>query len=145
MRIEPVTEANFEEALRVYIRSWGESHRDTCTPEYIAERDYPGYLRYQMDGLHLIRDTEPVGVFRIKDGVLSDLYIHPDQVGKGYGTACVEFAKGKCGDLRLTVLSSNKKAIRLYEKLGFRFMGKILQLRADLWEQEMVYTEKKHD
>ena len=98
-----------------------------------------------MEGLYLISDSIPVGVFRIKDGILSDLYIHPAQTGKGYGSACVEYAQKHNRELRLTVLSSNQRAIRLYEKMSFRFTGQDIPLRNGLWEREMRYTEKRND
>lgn len=143
MRIEPVTEESFPLAVAVYAESWRESHRQICSPDFLEKRDCAGYLRRRMEGLYLISDEIPLGVFRVKDGVFSDLYILPGQTGKGYGTACVAFARGMGESLRLTVLSSNERAIRLYEKTGFRFTGHDIPLRDGLWEREMVYTEKK--
>ena len=142
MRIEPVTAENFAAAAEVYTASWRESHRAVCSAEFLAKRDCGGYLRQRMEGLYLLCDGAPVGVFRVWEGQLTDLYIHPDQTGKGYGTACVAFAKGLGGELRLTVLSSNQRAIRLYEKTGFRFTGHEIPLRDGLTEREMRYTEK---
>ena len=47
-----------------------------------------------------------------------------------------------CKRLRLTVLSSNFTAIRLYEKSGFRFTGNDRILKDDLLEREMVYISE---
>ena len=95
-----------------------------------------------MAGLCLVSDPDPVGVFCLLDDKLSDLYIHPEHQGRRYGRGCVEFAQSKHKELRLTVLSNNKKAIRLYEKMGFRFTGRDVPLRDGLWEREMRYSEK---
>ena len=142
MKIQIVTEANFSQALAVYTESWRESHREICSPEFLESRDYAGYLRQRMDGLYLVTDGGAVGVFRLADGTLSDLYISPDRMGRGYGTACIRFALEQCRELGLTVLSSNDRAIRLYEKMGFRFTGRDIQLKNGLLEREMRYTEK---
>lgn len=139
MKIEMVTQRNFDAAAAVYGISWRESHKNVCTPEYLERRDYGAYLSARTEGLYLISDEKPVGVFRLYEGTLSDLYIHPDHFGKGYGTACVNFALYECQDLRLTVLSTNSRAIGFYEKIGFRFTGKDVPLRGDLWEREMRY------
>ena len=83
-----------------------------------------------------------MGVFRVHDGTLSDLYIHPNYVRCGYGTACVRFALAQSEDLRLTVLSTNDGAIGLYWKMGFRFTGRDIPLGDTLREREMIYMEK---
>ena len=144
VKIEPVHESNFPEALRVYTTSWRESHRGVCTPEFLRSRDYAGYLQNRMDGLFLISDGVPVGVFHLSGEDFGDLYIHPGHAGQGYGTTCVEFAQKQCKRLRLTVLSTNWTAIHLYQKMGFRFSGADAPLREDLWEREMIYTENNN-
>lgn len=144
VKIEPVNESNFSEAVRIYTHAWRESHRAVCTPEFLRSRDYAGYLHNRMDGLFLISDSAPVGVFYLRGENFGDLYIHPDHAGRGYGTACVRFAQERCKHLHLTVLSTNKTAIHLYQKMGFRFSGVDTQLRKDLWEREMIYTENNN-
>ena len=142
MKIELVNEENFQQAVVVYMTSWKESHRDVCTVDHLQNRDYSGYLAGKLGGLYLVEDDDAVGVFYLQDGHFGDLYIHPCHMGKGYGTACIRYAQKKSRELRLTVLSSNYRAIRLYEKLGFCFTGVDDLLREGLWEREMIYTEK---
>jgi len=141
IRIEPITEQNFAQAVGVYTDAWRESHKEICTPEFLENRDYAGYLRKAIDGLYLISDEEPVGVFRLYGDLLSDLYIRPDRTGRGYGTTCIHYAMEQSRQVRLTVLSSNHRAIHLYQKLGFRFTGVDIPLKNQLWEREMIYTE----
>jgi RimJ/RimL family protein N-acetyltransferase len=74
-------------------------------------------------------DNDPVGYFQITktDELTCELgwVIHPDYQGQGYGTMSVLSAINtatlsgfKC--LTLNVLKNNLKAIKLYEKYGFK-------------------------
>ena len=141
MEIKPVDEQCFCDALEVYRASWKESHKRICAPAFLENRDYAGYLRNKMGTLWLISDIIPAGVFSLSGESFGDLYIRPDCQGRGYGTACVRFAMSRVSQLRLTVLSDNRAAIGLYEKMNFRFTGNDTLLRDGLWEREMVYTE----
>ena len=112
-----MSDLDFAMALEVYKKSWQESHREICSPEFLQRRDYAGCL-----------DGENFG----------DLYIHPSHQSKGYGTACVKYVMKQKNNLRLTVLSTNTEAIRLYQKMGFRFTGNDIPLREGLYEREMT-------
>ena len=142
MEIVLVNNVNFQDALVVYTASWRKSHKGICSPEFLERRDCAGYLRKKLGSLYLVWEGTPVGVFCLDGENFGDLYIHPDHQGKGFGTACIRFAAAKSPSLRLTVLSSNEKAVRLYEKMGFRFTGADIALRNSLYEREMRYTEK---
>lgn len=142
MKIQAVTEDNFSKALTVYTASWRESHKGICSAEFLRRRDYEGYLRKHMEGLYLLTDEIPVGVIRCGNGELGDLYVRPDSQGQGYGTALLRFALSRGEKWTLSVLSSNSRAIHLYEHMGFRFSGKQTFLHEGLWELEMKYREK---
>ena len=144
MKIERVNEENFSQAAEIYTVSWRESHREVCSPEFLKLRDCTGYLWKKIDRLYVISDPEPVGVFCLHEGMFSDLYIHPGKMRKGYGSACLKYAIAQCGQMRLTVLSSNQSAIALYQKLGFHFTGNDFQRKENLWEREMRYTENEN-
>lgn len=140
MTIQRVTKETFPQALAVYRQSWRESHENVCSAQFLENRDYAGYLARQT-GLYLMCDPACVGVFQLAGGTISDLYIHPLYQGMGYGRACIEFAIARGGH-RLTVLSTNAEAIGFYEKMGFRFTGRDVCLKPELWEREMEYMEK---
>lgn len=142
LKITPVTENNFFQALAVYRASWAQSHKEICTPAFLETRDYAGYLLKRLDGLYLVEDRIPVGVFYLSGEEFTDLYIRPDFHGRGYGKEAIRFAVSRCNELRLTVLSSNMAAIGLYEKMGFRFTGVDKALKNGLQEREMRYMEK---
>lgn len=142
MEIKLVEEDTFSSALEVYIASWRESHRDVCSPEFLENRDYVGYLRKKLGKLWMISDGTEVGIFTLDGENFGDLYIHPSHQGRGYGKAAIHFAKQRTAVLRLTVLSINSAAIALYEKMSFCFTDNDTPLRDGLWEREMVYTER---
>ena len=138
MLISLVNESNYQDALEVYTASWQASHTDICSPEFLENRDYAGYLRKKLGNLYLISDNGPAGVFCLDGENFGDLYIHPNHQSRGYGTACVRYAIGQSQRLRLTVLSTNTAAINLYKKMGFRFTDNDIPLRNGLWEREMI-------
>ena len=142
MEILLVDQDIFHTALSVYTDSWKVSHKNICTQQFLENRDYEGYLRKKLGRLYLMTDVVPIGVFSLEENELGDLYIHPAYQRKGYGTRAIRFALHKFPHLRLTVLSNNINAIRLYEKLGFRFTGRDVPLRDGLFEREMTYMEK---
>lgn len=144
MIITPVTDKNFDQAVSVYRQAWTDSHVDICTPDFIRNRDYVGYLREKKQGLFLLTDREPVGIIRIYDHVLSDLYVHPHMQGMGYGKALLRIAIEQEQEISLTVLSTNERAIGLYLRNGFQFTGNDTYLREGLWEREMKFTEKNN-
>lgn len=139
MIIEKINKSNYAQALEVYKASWRESHREICSEEFLERRDYDGYLQSKRDSLYVIADGTIVGVFSLNGITFGDLYIHPKEQGKGYGTACVRFAKVQSDALGLTVLSSNLLAIRLYEREGFKFTGNEIPLKNGIRECEMMF------
>lgn len=142
MIITPVTEETFPQAVEIYRDAWKESHKDICSAAFLEERDYEAHVRSCLPGLFLLTDQEPVGIVRVHAGTLSNLYVHPVKQGQGYGKQLLAFAKEKQKTLRLTILSTNIRAIGMYQKQGFRFTGNDKQLRENLWEREMIVTER---
>ena len=62
-----------------------------------------------------------------KSIVLSDFYVDPFFQNEGIGTKIVnhyiELSKNKSKELRLFVLDKNVRAIKFYEKFGFKYTG----------------------
>lgn len=144
MNITLVTETNFTQAVSVYGEVWRESHRDLCTPAFLESRDCGAYLRRQMEAgkcLHLLSGEEPVGVVSVGNQEIGDLYVLPQTQGRGFGTELLRFAMEQCGSARLTVLSSNTRALAFYEQNGFVRTGRRKQLRETLWEVELSFGE----
>jgi len=72
------------------------------------------------------KEGAAVGIinFSINEGVISNIGVHPQHRGKGYGRQIMLFGlarlrEGGCEQARLRVHVKNEPAIRLYESLGF--------------------------
>lgn len=142
VKILPVGQEELPQAARIYRESWRASHEEICSPAFLQSRDdtvCQAYLTKLLDEgkvLYWIWDPEPVGLVAVGGGQIDCLYVLPEAQGRGCGTHLLQFAMKQCPNPRLTVLSSNHRAIALYEKHGFRRVGD-KQLRPGLWELEM--------
>jgi len=142
-RIEPVDEFNLIDAAEVHAASWRESHREICSPEFVAAHTaqrQAGYLQVEIDRgkrMFLLTDGAPVGIVSVFEDWIENLYVHPNHWRKGYGTLLLSFAESKCKAPRLRVLSSNKQAIRFYVNHGYQYSGREMILSETLKELEM--------
>ena len=73
---------------------------------------------------------------------IGDLYVLPDRQGCGYGTRLLQFAMARTACPYLTVLSTNRRAIALYRRLGFTVCRRKQMLREGLWELELHFGEE---
>lgn len=144
MRIDPVTLVNLPQAAYVHALSWQESHRDICSPEFIAahtpQRQAEMLNREILSGkrVYMLTDGEPVAVVAIHRNVIEHLYVLPDHHGCGYGSELLSFAIEHCqGIPTLWVLNTNERARRFYERRGFRATGVTKPLSDTLYEVEM--------
>ena len=147
--IELVTDVNIVRAAEVHAASWRDSHRDICNEEFIAlhttERQTSYLLKQIEQGaiIYLFTDSgRPVGIVSVCGNVIGDLYVLPEEQGRGYGTQLLRFAMEKCtATPMLWVLNHNQRAIRLYERIGFRMTGEKNALSDTLSELQMIYDE----
>lgn len=142
--IVSVDESNIAAAAATHSASWQESHRTFCSPEFVAlhtpERQ-TDFLRQELaDGkrLYMLIDSRPVGIVSVKENLIENLYVLPDEQRKGYGTALLQFAVSHCtGIPTLWILENNRAACALYTKHGFHKTGRRHILSASLAEAEM--------
>lgn len=144
IQIIPVCDENLAVAGAIHSESWRASHRSFCTPEFVAAHTpevQTAYLRREMAAgkdVYLLIDGEAAGIVSVWGNVIENLYVLPELQGRGYGTALLEFAAGKCAGVpTLWVLSNNENALYLYRKRGFRQTGGRKALKGGLCELEM--------
>ncbi len=132
MEIVPVKEENLPVAAEVHAVSWRDSHREICSPDFVAahttERQ-EAYLRGKLEEgseVWLLTDGgRALGVASLTGSLIADLYVLPAERGKGYGSALLRFLLGRCPETpRLWILETNRGAERLYRRFGFRLTGK---------------------
>ncbi len=148
--IVPVDASNLADAAAVHAAAWRASHCAFCTPEFVAlhtaERQ-AAYLQTKLDAgsrFFLLVDDQPVGVVSVTGDLIEDLYVLPEQQGRGYGTKLLRFAAAICpGTPMLWILENNAGARRLYARLGFFETGNRKVTPGGLDEIELVQKPER--
>ncbi len=148
--IVPVDASNIADAAAVHAAAWRASHCAFCTPEFVAlhtaERQ-AAYLQTKLDAgsrFFLLVDDQPVGVVSVTGDLIEDLYVLPEQQGRGYGTKLLRFAAAICpGTPMLWILENNAGARRLYARLGFFETGNRKVTPGGLDEIELVQKPER--
>ena len=101
------------------------------------------YLRKKMScgtKLYMLVDEKPVGIVSVTGSLIEDLYIHPDMQNMGYGTKLLQYAIDQCADTpTLWILENNKRAERLYRRMGFKETGRKNLITHGLDEIEFIF------
>ncbi len=139
-----VTQADLMQAAVIHSESWIESHREICSPEFLAihtPQRQKNYLASEMAKgaqIYMLVDKKPVGIVSIQEGLIGNLYVLPSEQNKGYGTQLLAFAVETCTQApSLWVLSTNDRAKRFYQRHGFQPTGRIVQHKGGVYEQEL--------
>ena len=130
--IIPVDETNLLQAATIHSISWKESHRAFCTSDFIElhtpdrQRDYLSGKMNRGTKIYLLMiDEKPIGIVSVTNSLIEDLYVLPDFQNMGYGTKLLQYAIGQCADTpTLWILENNKRAEKLYRRMGFKNTGK---------------------
>ena len=100
--IVEVTEDNIFEAAKIHSESWKESHKAFCSKEFVEKHNIERQLEYLRNEInngkdvYMLIDNIPVGIVSVKDSLIENLYILPEEQGKGYGTELLKFAIKNC-------------------------------------------------
>lgn len=89
------------------------------------EADRLGYFaRVLRDARVIIADAgTPIGFAAVANGWLEHLYVLPERVGQGVGSALLRAALAGEGSLDLYVFQRNERARRFYEARGFTLVA----------------------
>ncbi len=125
-----IDDRNISIAGAIHAASWKESHKAFCSPEFIARHTaqrQTEYLRGKIaegSNVYMLVQDIPVGIVSIRDCLIEDLYVLPEQQHKGYGTQLLQFAINQCsGKPTLWILENNTAVLALYQKNGFSSTG----------------------
>ena len=146
MEIIVLSGDNLPAAAEVHAVSWRDSHREICSPDFVAahttERQ-EAYLRgKQAEGSMiylLLEDGKALGLVSRSGSLIADCYVLPAEQRKGYGSALLRQAIADCPETpRLWILETNAGAERLYARFGFRRTGKRKEQPGGVDEVEMA-------
>ena len=109
-------------SVRAYVEAlwgWNEAQQDTLALDFIKHH-------YAIHEIALMMDT-PIGYLSYQDKIealfLNKLHLHPEHQGQGYGTEImgrlIRLAHIGRKPIELSVLTTNPKARKFYERLGF--------------------------
>ena len=112
-----ISEKNIQQAAEIHSITWQDSHKDFCSIRFIEQHNIQNQRIYLLNEINLgkevfmLEEDYPVGIISIKNNLIENLYVLPDEQGKGYGTNLLLFAISKCkNEATLWVLSNNKRA-----------------------------------
>ncbi|MHB1686213.1 MAG: GNAT family N-acetyltransferase [Ignavibacteriaceae bacterium] len=97
----------------------------------IAKQIKTGYLYFLIE-----EENKPVGYIglipKVNELFLSKIYIKSSERGKGYAKKAIQFVEDLAKEkglkkITLTVNKNNINAIKVYEKIGFKNLGSIVQ------------------
>lgn len=145
----------------VHWKTWHEAYPGLVSADYLdkltRERCEEMAFRWR-DGLLIAKDGERVvGFVGLGDrgdeapgvGEIFALYVLPDYYGTGVARKLMEAALARLrryGEICLWVLKANGRAIRFYEKCGFRPNGEeLFSTRVDAAEIKMVLHRNSAD
>lgn len=138
--IKPMeTEDEINGKAYVHYKSWHEAYSDLVDPEYMKKLTLEKNVKNAhlwTDNILVAKDGEKVigfvgyGAYRNDQlsgyGEIFSIYVLSEYYGKKVGYALMNAALEKLADYKkiaLWVLKGNERAIRFYERYGFRFDG----------------------
>ncbi len=109
---------------------WLESVR--ATHDFLSEEDIRFYhqrLRTEYMPyveIHALKNStgDWIAFIGLSADNIEMLFVHPDEMGKGYGTSLLEFAIKEKGILKVDVNEQNRNALKFYQKHGFSIVGR---------------------
>jgi putative acetyltransferase len=125
MTIREATPADHPALVDLWLRSVRVTHT------FLTEADVQGLLPLVREQalpaleLWVLEDAgTPVGFAGLDGPKLEALFLDPDHTGRGGGRLLVEHARRLKGPLTADVNEQNPEAVRFYQTLGFRVIGR---------------------
>ncbi|WP_338244590.1 GNAT family N-acetyltransferase [Aurantiacibacter hainanensis] len=132
MKLRPALATERQAVAAVHTASWRDSYRDLIDPGYLADIDRRMALQWEekaigADDLLLVAETDQIAGFLFARGgdpaFINSLHVLPGQRSQGIGArlmaeAARRFLDAGSTGAYLDVLTTNHRAIALYQRLG---------------------------
>lgn len=120
----------YDEVLDELLALWEKSVR--TTHHFLKEEDieyFKPLIRNQYFGsvrLFVMRNAggKIAAFMGLSDDMLEMLFVLPEEQGKGYGKALVDYAINQCDIYKVDVNEDNEQAYKFYLHMGYRVVGR---------------------
>ena len=140
MEIHPFDIKYIDEVAKLYLKSYKNLEEYSYTHEEDVKVYINWLLRRDLAGLFVVKDGDKIVGFMAIDGnwyskkynkvvgAIHEIFVDPDYFGKGIGSILMEkaieyFKQRNLELIELWVGDKNEKAMKFYEKFGFRKDG----------------------
>lgn len=130
--LRPLAASETQAAAALWHDGWRIGHLDVVPEGLVKFRDVDQFHDRIMKSLPdcFVYETasQIMGFVRLKGSELDQFFVHPDQIGKGVAAAQMRAAEGLLQNrgvslAHLIVSRGNDRAVRFYEKHGWRNAG----------------------
>lgn len=153
IRVKQLENADLAQAGAVYAASWRYSHAEICSAAFL-EAHTAQVMAQRLDAAR--REGRMVLLARADDAAagvavidterreVAQLYVQPCFFATSVAQMLMEAALAHLGEgeITLTVMNSNARARRFYEKCGFVFTGEEKVINAQRGLSELHYVKK---
>ena len=119
MEIIVLSGDNLPAAAEVHAKSWRESHRNICSPDFVDAHTAARQLAYlranQAEGSMiylLVEDGKALGLVSRSGSLIADCYVLPEEQRKGYGSMLLRQAIADFDEDRIRELIESANRIK---------------------------------
>lgn len=125
-RIRSATERDYQALAELWEASVRSTHHFLSEEDILFYKPLVGDVYFPAVELHVVENPagRPAGFVGVSDELIEMLFVHPDEHGKGYGSALLRFAVEERGLRRVDVNEQNGKALSFYLHRGFEVTGR---------------------
>lgn len=130
--LSPIQPAQVDEAAALWCAGWHVGH-ENIVPKALVQFRNEGQFRARIlnslsDCLVVCAEGKVVAFVRLKGAELDQFYVAPDRIGAGFAAHLMAAAEQELRnrgqrDVFLIAAAGNDRAIRFYEKMGWRNKG----------------------
>lgn len=102
-----------------------------ATHDFLAEGDvdfFRPYVKQYLESTPIrcveSADGKLLAIMGVSNSMVDMLFVHPENIGGGYGSKLLNFATGELAADRVDVNEQNTRAVAFYRKNGFSVTGR---------------------